>query len=320
MTLPVPRRGRILLSVVVAAAALCAGSTPGVAQQPSPATPPPAKSGAHAPANSGATKEKSPNPCMAGSSAEGVEAPVSAECSRAASHSIGVLWGSQLRSTGVPPSSVEIAQITQGIRAALTGKTTLADDDRENIRVLLASGVQANHHAAEKFLAENGKKPGVVTTSSGLQYQELKAGSGASPKASDTVVVTYRGTLLDGTEFDASSRHGGQPASFEVDRVIPGWTEALQLMKPGAKWKVFVPPRLAYDLRPPTPAIPPGALLVFDVELLSVKPVSAPPPASPAPAAPIPQSALPKATGKPPLNAPESPNSPAPAATTPASK
>ncbi|MGP8032679.1 MAG: FKBP-type peptidyl-prolyl cis-trans isomerase [Steroidobacteraceae bacterium] len=319
MTLPVPRRGRILLTGVVAAAALCAASMPGVAQQPSPTTPPPAKSGAHAPAKSGDTKEKGPNPCVATTGA-GMEAPVSAECSRAASHSIGVLWGSQLRSTGVPPSSVEIAQITLGIRQALTGKITIADDDRENIRVLLASGVQANHHAAEKFLADNGKKPGVVTTASGLQYQELKAGSGASPKATDTVVVTYRGTLLDGTEFDASSKHGGQPATFEVDRVIPGWTEALQLMKPGAKWKVFVPPRLAYDLRPPTPAIPPGALLLFDVELLSVKPASAPQPASPAPAAPIPQSALPKSTGKPPVNAPESPNSPPPASIAPASK
>jgi FKBP-type peptidyl-prolyl cis-trans isomerase len=290
MTLPVPRRGRILLTVVVAAAALCAGSMPGVAQQPSSATPPPAKPGAHAPAKSGDAKENSPHPCVATTSGEGTEAPVSAECSRAASHSIGVLWGSQLRSTGVPPSSVEIAQITQGIREALTGKTTIADDDRENIRVLLASGVQANHHAAEKFLAANGKKPGVVTTSSGLQYQELKAGSGASPKATDTVVANYRGTLLDGTEFDASAKHGG-PQTFEVGHLIPGWTEALQLMKPGAKWKLFVPPRLAYDLRPPTPQIPPGALLVFEMELVSVKPPSAPPAASPAPAAPIPQPA-----------------------------
>ena len=127
-----------------------------------------------------------------------------------------------------------------------------------------------NHTAAKSFLAENGKKKDIVTTASGLQYKVLAPGSGDSPKSTDQVTVNYRGTLLDGTEFDSSYKRG-QPASFPVNGVIPGWQEALILMKPGAKWQLFVPPNLAYDLDSP-PAIPPGSLLVFDVELLSVKP------------------------------------------------
>jgi len=313
MTLPAPRRGRILLIVAAAAAACTLGSLPAAAQQPAAA--PAAAPAATAPAPAGSKAAKTP---AKGTAAAAEQGPKSER-----SYSIGILWGTQLRSTGVAPDSVSVARIDQGIRDALSGKVTMSDQDKENIRAMLASGVESNHHAAEKFLAENGKKPGVVTTASGLQYQELKAGSGASPKASDTVLVNYRGTLLDGTEFDASSRHGGQPASFEVDRVIPGWTEAMQLMKPGAKWKLYIPPRLAYDLRPPSATIPPGSLLVFEVELVSVKAAPPPsaspaPPANPAPA--IPQSAMPKPTGKPPVNPSENPNSPPPAAIAPASK
>ena len=309
MILPAPRRGRILLVVAAAAAACAFASLPAAAQQPAAA--PAAATPAPGASKAGKTSAK-------GTAAAAEQGPKSER-----SYSIGVLWGTQLRSTGVTPDSVSVARINQGIRDALSGKVTMSDQDRENIRAMLASGVETNHHAAEKFLAENGKKPGIVTTASGLQYQELKAGSGAAPKASDSVVVNYRGTLLDGTEFDASSKHGGQPATFEVDRVIPGWTEALQLMKPGAKWKLYIPPRLAYDLRPPSPSIPPGSLLVFDVELLSVKPAPPPSavPAPPANAAPaIPQSAMPKPTGKAPVNPAGNPNSPPPAALPPASK
>ena len=112
----------------------------------------------------------------------------------------------------------------------------------------------------------------------------LAAGTGASPNPTDTVLVNYRGSLLDGTEFDNSAKHGG-PATFQVGRVIPGWTEALQLMKPGAKYRLFIPPQLAYDLRSP-PEIPPGSLLLFDVELISIKAAQAAAPAPPAPPAP----------------------------------
>jgi FKBP-type peptidyl-prolyl cis-trans isomerase len=196
------------------------------------------------------------------------------------------MWGEQLRTAGVAPDSINSAKIAQGVRDALSGKVATTDKDRENIRALATSAGDANHKAAAKFLAENGKKPGIVTTKSGLEYQELKAGSGDSPKATDSVVVNYRGTLLNGTEFDSSYKRG-EPATFEVDRVIPGWTEALQLMKPGSKWKLYIPPQLAYDLRS-RPPIPPGSMLIFDVELISVKPT--PPPAAAPPASPPPAS------------------------------
>ena len=177
-------------------------------------------------------------------------------------------------------------RLAQGVTDALTGKTKLSDADRERITKLVRSAFEAmgeaNHRAAAKFLAENAKKADVITTKSGLQYKVLAPGSGDAPKASDEVVVNYRGTLLDGSEFDSSYKRG-QPASFNVGRVIPGWTEALQLMKPGAKYQLFIPPQLAYDLRGP-PAIPPGSMLIFDVELVSIKPPAAP--AAPAGAAP----------------------------------
>jgi FKBP-type peptidyl-prolyl cis-trans isomerase len=291
MTSRAPHRGRALITVAAAVAALCSASMPAAAQPAPAASATPAPAASKAPAKGGAAPAKNPHPCKEtpGSSPTGALSP---ECLGAASYSIGVLWGSQLHNAGLPSDGVSTARIAQGIRDGLSGKATLGDEDRDNIRALSTSAIEINHHAAEKFLAENGKKPGVVTTASGLEYQELKAGSGDSPKATDSVVVNYRGTLLNGTEFDASSKHGG-PATFEVNHLIPGWTEALQLMKPGAKWKLYVPPRLAYDVRPPTPVIPPGSALVFEMELLSVKPAAAAPPAAanppPAPATPAPK-------------------------------
>jgi FKBP-type peptidyl-prolyl cis-trans isomerase len=222
----------------------------------------------------------------------------------AASYSLGVSMGDQLRSNGIAPDAVNTQRLAQGVRDALTGKVKMGEDDQKNIQQLVRNAheeaADSNHRAAAKFLAENGKKPGVVTTASGLQYKVLAPGSGESPKATDEVTVNYRGTLLDGTEFDSSYKRG-QPASFPVGRVIPGWTEGLQLMKPGGKYQLFVPPQLAYDTRP-RPGIPPGSLLMFEVELLSFKPAQqspapgAPgltPPAPTAPAAPA-QSSPPK--------------------------
>jgi FKBP-type peptidyl-prolyl cis-trans isomerase len=120
------------------------------------------------------------------------------------------------------------------------------------------------------FLEENAAKPGVVTLDSGLQYLVLTEGDGKSPKATDTVSVHYRGTLIDGTEFDSSYKRG-KPTSFPVNRVIAGWTEALQLMQVGDKWQLTIPSELAYGSRSPGAGIPPNAVLVFEVELLSVK-------------------------------------------------
>jgi FKBP-type peptidyl-prolyl cis-trans isomerase FklB len=127
-----------------------------------------------------------------------------------------------------------------------------------------------NQQEASQFLAQNAQKQGVQTTPSGLQYEVLQAGTGASPTLTDKVKCNYRGTLLNGTEFDSSARHGGKPAEFGVNQVIPGWTEALQKMKVGDKWRLYVPSKLAYDMDPPRPPIEPGSMLVFEIELLDI--------------------------------------------------
>ncbi len=266
MTLPAPRRGRTFL-LFSAAVALVAGSMLAAAQQPPAGAAPASQAAApakKAPAKAGAASE-APAKAKAGSS----------------SYSVGVSMGEQLRASGIPPELLNAQQLAQGVHDALSGKVSMTDKDRENLRGLVDSVGESNHRAAAKFLAENGKKPDILTTASGLQYKVLSAGTGASPKTTDEVTVNYRGTLINGTEFDSSYKRG-QPANFQVNRVIPGWTEALGLMKPGAKWQLFIPPQLAYDLRS-APPIPPGSLLIFEVELLSVK--AAPSAAQPAPPA-----------------------------------
>lgn len=208
----------------------------------------------------------------------------------AASYSIGVSMGASLRQTGLSPETVSMERLSQGIRDALSGKVKPTAQDQQNVRAAVMAAekglVDKNHGAAATFLAENAKKQDVVTTKSGLQYKVITPGSGTPPSPSDEVTVNYKGSLLDGTVFDASERNGG-PVTFPVNRVIPGWTEALQLMKPGAKYQLFIPPSLAYDERSPSPEIPPGSMLLFDVELVSVKhpaaPAAAPHPAIPAP-------------------------------------
>ena len=126
-----------------------------------------------------------------------------------------------------------------------------------------------NQQEAANFLAQNGKQQGVQTTPSGLQYRVLRQGNGPSPTLGDRVKCNYKGTLLNGTEFDSSARSGG-PAEFGVGQVIDGWKEALQKMHVGDKWQLFVPPKLAYDLDPPRPPIEPGHMLVFEIELLDI--------------------------------------------------
>ena len=140
---------------------------------------------------------------------------------------------------------------------------------------------EKNLAAGEKFLAENAKKEGVKTTSSGLQYKVVKEGTGPQPKAGDTVTVDYRGTLIDGTEFDSSYKRG-HPATFPVNGVIPGWTEALQLMKVGSKYQLFIPSKLAYGERAAGPELPANSTLIFEVELKGVEPAQG---GSPSPAA-----------------------------------
>jgi FKBP-type peptidyl-prolyl cis-trans isomerase FklB len=147
---------------------------------------------------------------------------------------------------------------------------------------------EKNKKDGDAFLAENKKKPGVKThdvkladgTTAEMQYKVITDGTGAMPKSNDVVSVNYRGTLINGKEFDSSAKHGGQPAKFPVGRVVKGWTEALQMMKIGSKWELFLPASLAYAERGSPPDIEPGAALIFEVELVSAE---APPPPAPPP-------------------------------------
>jgi FKBP-type peptidyl-prolyl cis-trans isomerase len=190
----------------------------------------------------------------------------------AATYSLGLTFGGQLHHSGIS-QNLPMDALTRGIQDGLRGKSVTADD-KQRAGLLLRSAHDsvgaANKALAREFLAKNSNVEGVKITSSGLQYRVVAAGStGAdSPKPTDEVTLKYRGRLLDGTEFDSSYSHG-DTAIFKLNAVIKGWQEALPMMKPGAKWKLFVPPELAYDNYPP-PKIPPGSLLIFDIELLKV--------------------------------------------------
>ncbi len=196
------------------------------------------------------------------------------------SYSLGYQFGKNLKFQGV---DIDLDVYNSGVRDAVDGKAPRMTP--EEIRSTI-TGLQQRLNAARQealkqegeknlaqgraFLADNGKKDGVKTLASGLQYTVLADGSGKSPQKTDTVTVHYRGTLIDGSEFDSSITRD-QPATFKVDGVIAGWTEALQLMKPGAKWRLFIPPGLAYGERGSPPRIPPNSTLIFEVELISVK-------------------------------------------------
>ena len=157
------------------------------------------------------------------------------------------------------------------IRAALMALQKQIVDRQETQKKALA---EKNKAEADKFFAENKTKPGVVTLASGLQYKIITTGKGPKPAATDTIKANYKGTFLDGKQFD-SSYDRGEPASFQVNGVIPGWTEALQLMPVGSKWQLFVPPSLAYGENGFQNAIPPNSALMFEVELLSIEPKKA---------------------------------------------
>jgi FKBP-type peptidyl-prolyl cis-trans isomerase FklB len=196
------------------------------------------------------------------------------------SYSIGMDIGGNLKRGSI---EVDPDLLAKGLKASYGGgKTILTEDEaRKTItdfqKTLMAKQAETmqklsekNKADGEKFLAENAKKEGVKTLPSGLQYKEIAPGTGKSPKTTDTVTTHYKGTLIDGTEFDSSYKRG-QPATFEVSGVIPGWTEALQRMKEGAKWQLFVPSNLAYGERGAGREIGPNATLIFEVELISVK-------------------------------------------------
>jgi len=177
-----------------------------------------------------------------------------------------------------------------GVKDAIAGKPQLKTEEvrqvltdfEKNMTQKVQASAQKNKTEGEKFLADNKKKDGVKTTSSGLQYKVLKEGNGPQPQGSDIVTVNYRGTLIDGTEFDSSYKRG-QPATFPLTGVIKGWTEGLQLMKVGSKYQLVVPASLAYGERQMGPDIGPDSTLIFEVELVDVKPAAAA--ASPSPSA-----------------------------------
>lgn len=180
-------------------------------------------------------------------------------------YAIGLQIGKNLQ--GV---EVDSAALAAGIRdAATNAKPQMTEEQIEQTMMALQQQVMtAKAQAGEKYLAENAKKEGVKTTASGLQYRVIKSGAGKTPKSTDTVSVNYRGTLVSGEEFDSSK---GTPVTFPVNGVIPGWTEALQMMKEGDKWEVVIPSKLAYGERGAGRAIAPNSTLVFEVELVAVK-------------------------------------------------
>ena len=214
------------------------------------------------------------------------------------SYALGMNFAVNFQKQGL---DVDPALFAKGFTERLGGtKTALTDDDMQKVLMAAAQEIrkkQAAEQAAkgeaaqkegEAFLAANKAKDGVVVQPSGLQYKILKAGAGPRPTADDTVVCNYKGTLIDGTEFDASEKHGG-PITIPVKGVIPGWTEALQLMPVGSKWQLFIPSNLAYGAQGPGD-IGPNATLIFEVELESIQKADAPEapeaPAAPAAAAP----------------------------------
>src|SRR5213080_4105381 len=173
--------------------------------------------------------------------------------------------------------------LNAGMKDAIAGKPQLTPDQVKDVMAQFEKEMEQkqkqlgekNKTDGAKFLEDNKKKAGVKTTASGLQYKVEKEGTGSQPKATDMVTVNYRGTLIDGTEFDSSYKRG-QPATFPVTGVIKGWTEALQLMKVGSKYQVFVPSNLAYGERSVSPDLSANSTLIFEVELMDAKP--APPP------------------------------------------
>ncbi len=198
----------------------------------------------------------------------------------AASYRIGFDMGAGLHERGLNSDNITSKDFLEGFLDALKGgQCRVTDEEAKAALEVLGQKIQARMQQQAKdnltkstaFLEQNKKQQGVVALPSGLQYQVVKQGTGATPKADSTVSVHYEGKLIDGKIFDSSIK-SGQPATFPVNQVIPGWTEALTRMKVGDKWKLFIPPNLGYGERgAPGGVIPPNSTLIFEVELLEVK-------------------------------------------------
>ncbi|MFA6471162.1 MAG: FKBP-type peptidyl-prolyl cis-trans isomerase [Candidatus Latescibacterota bacterium] len=199
------------------------------------------------------------------------------------SYAIGVQIGKNFKDNKIEPTEINIDMFKKGVIDMINGKASaLSDSDamkimedfskklREKQEAALKKESAENQAKASAFLAENAKKAGVVTLPpDSLQYTVMKEGTGPMPKSTDKVKVLYKGTLIDGTEFDSSQAHGGQPFEFTVNQMIPGWTEIIPMMKVGSQWKVFIPAKLAYGERG-MGKITPNSLLIFEIDLLEI--------------------------------------------------
>jgi len=192
------------------------------------------------------------------------------------SYIIGLGIGKNLKQQSV---DIDPDALAKGVRDAFSGSKALLTEQeigetmvayKKEMAAKLKEQGDKNKKQGEAFLAENKKKTDVKALPSGLQYKVLRPGKGNKPKGTDTVTVQYRGTLIDGTEFDNSNRRG-QPATLSLDTVIPGWKEALQMMEVGSKWQLFIPPQLAYGEQGRSPIIGPNATLIFEIELISIE-------------------------------------------------
>lgn len=244
-----------------------AGQQPAAKGQKAPAKPSPTPAAA-----------ASPTPAPAANATPTPASPFTDQKDKI-SYAVGMSIASSIRRQ---PVDVNPDVLAQGLKDAFEGKAKMTEEESRAALMQLQTELQAkaaekakaaeeaNKKEGDAFLAANKSKEGVKTLPSGLQYKVIKEGTGPKPSASDTVTCNYRGTLINGTEFDSSYKRG-QPASFPVSGVIKGWTEALQLMPVGSKWALYIPPDLAYGARGAGGDIGPNATLLFEVELLSIQ-------------------------------------------------
>jgi FKBP-type peptidyl-prolyl cis-trans isomerase FklB len=265
-------RSIVVVSFFAAAATAYSQNTLRPATQPQTAQPQAGQPNSFRPTNSG---QGAPGGFQQG----GAAVPADAAFMSQVSYALGRNFAMNLRDNEI---DADINSLVAGINDALSGAQAKWTDQQldaalqqfsQQMQQKAAARMQReaakNQQEASAFLTQNGQREGVQTTNSGLQFRVLKQGNGPSPTINDTVRCNYKGTLLNGTEFDNSTR-GGKPAQFPVKRVIPGWQEALQKMHVGDKWQLFVPPKLAYDTNPPGPPIEAGSLLVFEIELVDI--------------------------------------------------
>ncbi|MFT5323427.1 MAG: FKBP-type peptidyl-prolyl cis-trans isomerase FklB [Planctomycetaceae bacterium] len=202
-----------------------------------------------------------------------------------ASYGIGMNIGRSIKQQGLGADDLDVSVVARGIFDALSGKESVLsqaelsaafDELQRMIEAKKGAAAGKNAEAGKKFLAANAKKPGIKTTKTGLQYEIIRSGNGPTPTKADTVTTHYKGQLINGDIFDGSYRGkaptpADEPISFPVGGVIAGWTEALQLMKVGDKWRLFIPSELAYGERGAGKDIGPGATLIFEIELIAIK-------------------------------------------------